>query len=309
MELVPYDESWLPQLAALARCHARLTAPGLSLADEEVALGLREHAYWPFYTPGLASAEILLAVEEREVLAAAQVGFVQHGWGYGAVENDGPEWLRETHASLFWLMAWPGDRAAAEAAALLAARVVSTARNDGLPGLEAFRGGAGFLPFGTQLSSRWLHLFHPLRAAGFRQPRTMLVFGGEIDADALPAPAEERLELTFRGRRGRVEAWLGGEPVGICAAAPLAPASRADVGSDPRSSEWCIIRRLVVDVEARRRGVGTALLAEQLRRLQALGYRRYLLHVSDSQEELPARMLYWSFGRIVDSHYVLRVSF
>jgi GNAT superfamily N-acetyltransferase len=304
VDVVPYDPDWLPQLASLARAHARLSAPYLVPTDEEVAAGLERHAFWRFYTPSLEAAQTLLAVSDGELLAAAQTGFVGYGWGYGATADDGPEWLHDVHSSLFWIFAWPGVAESIDAAGHLAAAIVAWARQEGLPGVEAFRGGPGFMRFGTQLSARWPHLWAPLRAAGFRQPRDLLVFGGTTDADTLPraAPPEG---LTFRARAERVEAWLDGEPVGVCAAHAL---TRFTSG-DPRAREWAAIRRLSVEPEARRRGVGTALLAEQLRRLSARGVRRFLLHIPDDEDEQAAIALYGKFGGLEDTQQVLRISF
>jgi GNAT superfamily N-acetyltransferase len=304
VEIVAYDPDWLPALAGLARVHARLVAPYVVPTDEEVAAGLERHAFWRFYTPSLESSQTLLAAENGELLAATQTGFVGYGWGYGAAADDGPEWLHETHCSLFWLFAWPGVPRAAAAAAQLAAAVVGWARGEGLPGVEAFRGGPGFLRFGTQLSSRWPHLWEPIRAAGFRQPRDLLVYGGRTRADALP-PSETNATLTFRSRAERVEAWLEDVPVGVCAAHPL---TRFSAG-DPRAREWAAIRRLVVDPSVRRRGVGTALLSEQLRRLNARGVKRFLLHIPDDEDEVAARALYGKFGGLVDRQQVVRLSF
>jgi GNAT superfamily N-acetyltransferase len=311
VEIVPYEPSWLPQLADLARAHARLAAPHLVPSDAEVEVGLDRHAFWRFYTPGLEASQTLLAVSDGQVLAAAQTGFVGYGWGYGAVEDDGPEWLREVHCSLFWLFAWPGWPEAQAAGAQLAAAVVGWARKEGLPGVEAFRGGPGFLRFGTQLSSRWPHLWGALRSCGFRQPRDLLVYSGETAADGLPAP-EVPGDLTFRARADRLEAWLEGEPVGLCAAHPL---TRVDGGGismgegDPRAADWAAVRRLVVDPSARGLGIGTALLAEQLRRLSARGVKRFLLHIPDDADEVPARALYAKFARLEDRQQVLRLSF
>jgi GNAT superfamily N-acetyltransferase len=284
--------------------HARLSAPHLVPTDEEVAAGLERHAFWRFYTPSLESAQTLLAVSDGELLAAAQTGFVGYGWGYGAAPDDGPEWLHEVHCSIFWLFAWPGVGDSVEAAGQLAAAIVSWARQEGLPGVEAFRGGPGFLRFGTQLSSRWPHLWTPLRAAGFRQPRDLLVFGGDATADALPPPSPVE-GLTFRARSERLEAWLNGDPVGVCSAHPL---TRFAAG-DPRAGEWAAIRRLAVEPAVRRRGIGTALLGEQLRRLSGRGVKRFLLHIPDDEHEAAAIGLYSKFGALVDRQQVLRISF
>ena len=322
MDVVPYAPEWLPALTRLARAHACLVPPSYSLSEGNVVAGLERHSFWPFYSAGLASAQTLVVVEGNDLLAAAQAGFVAHGWGYGAAWGDGPEWLFEPHVSLLWLLCWPGDRRASEAAAQLAARVVGWVRGEGLPGVEAFRGGPGFLPFGTQLSSRWLHLWEPLRAAGFRQPRALLVYSGETDPEALPA-TDPPPGLSFRERRGRLEAWLDGAAAGVSVARQLEldePEEPSRTDSDkPKDEEpaqnaasppaWAVLRRLVVDEALRGQGIGSALLAEQLRRLDRRGIARYLLHVPDAPEELPARCLYAKFGALLDRQYVLRVSF
>ena len=311
MDIVPYEPSWLPQVADLARAHARLAAPYLVPSDAEVEIGLERHAFWRFYTPGLEAAQTLLAVEDGKVLAAAQTGFVGYGWGYGAAAGDGPEWLREVHCSLFWLFAWPGWRDAQAAGAQLAAAIVTWARQEGLPGVEAFRGGPGFLRFGTQLSSHWPHLWGPLRACGFRQPRDLLVYSGETAADGLP-PSVAPEGVTYRARAERLEAWLDDEPVGLCAGHPLTriPAGGVPMGEgDPRAREWAAIRRLVIDPSVRELGIGTGLLAEQLRRLNARGVKRFLLHIPDDVDEAPARALYAKFAHLADRQQVLRLSF
>ncbi|HEX2032588.1 MAG TPA: GNAT family N-acetyltransferase [Chloroflexota bacterium] len=315
VDVITYDRDWLPQLASLARAHARLVPPWITLRDEDVEWGLQRHAAWPFYTPGLAEGETLLAVDGRELLAAGQVGIVSTGWGYGPAEGDGPEWVHDDHLSLFWVFAWPGWRAAEAGAALLAARVVGRARSQGLPGLEAFRGGPGFLPFGTQLSSHWPHLWAPLRASGFRQPRDLLAYTGETTPEALPAVDGTLDELEFRGRRDRVEAWWQGQPVGVCAASPIGSGSSWRwIGErqpfvDRRLREWAVIRRLVVDRQVRGRGIGSALLAEQLRRLHRRGCTHFLLHVVDDPGDPAAARLYHKFGVLADRQQVLRVSF
>lgn len=306
MDVVPYDSSWLPQLAQLVRAHARLAPPYLPPSDEQVETGLTQHAYWRFYSPGLEDAQTLMVVEDGQLLAAAQCGLVGHGWGYGAAEADGPDWLRDVHFSIFWLFAWPGWSAATAAGKHLAASIVGWARREGLPGVEAFRGGPGFLPFGTQLSSHWPHLWEPLRTTGFRQPRALLVYGGETAPDALP-PSPHTPGLTYRERRGRLEAWSDDEPVGLCTTSIL----QLDSASRPTATgdRWAVIRRLVVEPHSRGMGVGTALLTGQLRRLHARGVTRFLLHMPDDAEEQAAKALYAKFGSVLDRHHVLRVSF
>jgi GNAT superfamily N-acetyltransferase len=315
LEVVPYDPAWLPQLAALARAHGRLVPPWISLEDEDVEEGLTYHAAWPFYSPGLEESQIFLAVDGDALLAAGQAGMVDSGWGYGALPGDGPGWLRREHLSLYWLFCWPGWGAAQEGAAAIAARVVGWARSQGLPGLEAFRGGPGFLPFGTQLSRHWPHLWAPLRTVGFRQPRDLIAFAGETAPDGLPAPDSVPDGMTLRPRRGRIEAWLGGEPVGVCAAVPMGAQWAWRWGgheprfADPRLAEWAVVRRLAVDADLRGRGIGTALFAAQLRELHRRGYLHYLLHVPDDPEDAPALRLYARFGHLADVQQVLRVSF
>jgi GNAT superfamily N-acetyltransferase len=315
VEVLTYSPDWLPRLAALARAHARLVPPGIGLSDEDVERGLTRHAAWPFYSPGLEESRILLAVDGEDLLAAAQAGVVDNGWGYGAAPGDGPEWVHRTHLSLFWLFCWPGWPESLDAGATLAARVVGWTRGQGLPGLEAFRGGPGFLPFGTQLSRHWPHLWAPLRAAGFRQPRDLLAFSGTTAPDALPVLDPLPDGVTVRRRRGRVEAQWDGETVGVCAAVPLGEqwGWRWSEGSgrfaDPRVGQWGYVRRLVVDAGARGLGIGAALFAAALADLDRRGHKRYLLHVPRDPEELPAIRLYGRFGRLVDAQQVLRLSF
>ena len=68
MEVVPYEPRWLGALGDLARVHARLAPPGIVLTDDEVARGLEQHAYWPFYSPGLSGGQTLLVAEGDEAL-------------------------------------------------------------------------------------------------------------------------------------------------------------------------------------------------------------------------------------------------
>lgn len=312
MEIVAYDPQWLPQLASLARAHARLAAPHLVPSDEEVAAGLERHRYWRFYTSGIETAQTLLAVHNGELLAAAQAGFAGYGWGYGAAPSDGPDWLHEVHCSLFWLFAWPGWDDAIDASAHLVAAIVGWARREGLPGIEAFRGGPGFLAFGTQLSSRWPHLWAPLRACGFRQPRDLLVFGGATEPEALPLVEYPRA-LTFSRRQGRSEAWLDGEIVGLCTTQPLGGRRReagdARGADTPPATDCAAIRRLVVEPAMRGRGIGSALLAEELRRLHRRGIPRYVLHIPDTPDDWAAKQLYGKFGTVLERQQVLRLSF
>jgi GNAT superfamily N-acetyltransferase len=101
----------------------------------------------------------------------------------------------------------------------------------------------------------------------------------------------------------------------VCVAAPLG--SRWGWGwgaepagfDDPRLGEWAVIRRLAVDRDVQGQGIGAALFAEQLRQLHRRGHARYLLHVPDDPNNLPALRLYQKFGCLVDSQQVLRVSF
>ncbi len=338
---MPYSPEWLPGLGSLARAHARLVVPGTIPDDVAVARGLDRHLAWPFYTPGMDASQVRLVVEDGEVLAAAQLGIADHGWGYGAADGDGPDWVHDTHATIFWLFAWPGLPAADRAAALLAASMVRWARGEGLPGLEAFRGGPGFLQFGTQCSSRWPHLWGPLRSLGFRQPRPLVVYAGLTDPDTLPEPGDEALPVEVVQRRGRIEAWLDGTQYGVCDAEilgdrlgpdlkahyvdpadPVADVAHPGTGTSdgdgtPRrrapgrapGRRWGHVRRLWVDEDARGLGIGTALMRAQVARLAARGVGNWALHLPDGTGVGPAHGLYARFGRVVDHQYVLRLSF
>lgn len=328
MEVVPYGPEWLPGVSALARAHARLVAPGAVPSDDAVARGLDQHVAWPFYSGGMDAGQVRLIVHDGEVIAAAQLGISDHGWGYGAAEGDGPDWLHETHAVVFWLFAWPGSPIATTAATHLAASMVRWARSQGLPGLEAFRGGAGFLQLGAQCSSRWPHLFAPLRTVGFRQPRPLLVYAGRTND--LPVPDADALQVSLRTRRSRIEAWLDDIPCGVCDVESLDFRRREDglseyaspvfadatfgvapdhVGSAPTHARWAQIRRLWVDDEVRNMGVGTALMHAQVTRLAARGFSHWALHLPESAENGPAHTLYSRFGRVIDRQYVFRISF
>lgn len=200
MDLEPLDERSLPGLAALARAHVRLVPPGLVLSDREVAHGLEWHAHWPFYSPGLDMRQVQVATQGEDVLAALQLAWTDAGWGYGALAGDGPLWLRRPHPVVAWVFAWPGEPAAAEAAEALLEQARALVSTDGLPGLEAFRGGPGFAPFGCQLSSHWPHLWQPLAAAGFGEPRELQVYGGECAPDSLPRVPDVPAGVAFRHR-------------------------------------------------------------------------------------------------------------
>ncbi len=332
MEVVAYSPEWLPQLGALARAHARLVAPASLPDDQTVERGLDHHHAWPFYSPGMDTSQVRLVIEGDQLLAAGQLGLCDHGWGYGAALGDGPDWLHETHAVLFWLFAWPGWPEAIQAAALLAATTVRQARAEGLPGLEAFRGGAGFLPLGTQCSSRWPHLFAPLRAVGFRQPRPLVVYGGALDPSSLPTLDPDVMEhVECHARRGRVEAWLDGVPRGVCDAEMLppvptedrfpsrstfrpnldinTPAARRSRRRGGNVLQWAHIRRLWVDNETRSLGIGRVLLQTQLQRLADHGATHWALHLPEDPGNGPAHGLYSQFGQVLDRQFVLRVSF
>lgn len=325
MDVVPYSPEWLPGLGALARAHARLVVPGTVPDDVAVARGLDRHLGWPFYTPGMDASQVRLVVEDGHVLAAAQLGISDHGWGHGAADGDGPEWVHETHATMFWLFHWPDLPGAGRAAAVLAASMVRWARSEGLPGLEAFRGGPGFLQFGAQCSSRWPHLWGPLRAAGFRHPRPLLVYSGATDHGADPGPGPDDLPVEVAYRRGRFEARLDGAPLGVCdvdlvgdrldgdlaahyddlAAAPPRRAARRPLPG----CAWAHVRRLWIDHDARNLGVGTALMRALVAALAARGIDHWVLHLPDGVDTGPARGVYGRFGRVIDRQYVLRLSF
>src|SRR5437879_3975518 len=75
---------------------------------------------------------------------------------------------------------------------------------------------------------------------------------------------------------------------------------RAGPASEPRATEWTVVRRLYVDPSARGKGIGTALLAEQLRRQASRGARRFLLHIPEAPDDAPAHGLYLKFGGVAD---------
>ncbi len=335
MEVVEYSPEWLPGLGALARAHACLVVPGTLPDDVAVARGLDHHLAWPFYSPGMDSSQVRLVIEDGEVLAAAQLGISDHGWGYGAADGDGPDWIRDTHAAIFWLFAWPGVPGADRAAAMLAATMVRWARAEGLPGLEAFRGGPGFLQFGAQCSSRWPHLWAPMRSIGFRQPRPLIIYGGRTDAPCMTDTGDERLPFDIVTRRGRIEAWFDGTPCGVCDTELLGDRLNDDLIAhygDPRSARhaqqesdrhegkrrarrraagnsWAHVRRLWVDRDARGIGVGTALMRAMVANLASRGVDRWALHLPDGADIGPAHGLYSRFGRVIDRQYVMRLSF
>ena len=116
-------------------------------------------------------------------------GSSDRGWGYGAAPGDGPEWLHRTHVSLFWLFCWPGWAGRPGRGRPRSPPGSSAGRGGrGCPASKPSAAGPGFLPFGTQLSRHWPHLWAPLRAAGFRQPRDLLAFTGD-DRPGHPAGA------------------------------------------------------------------------------------------------------------------------
>ena len=335
MEVVEYSPEWLPGLGALARAHARLVVPGTLPGDLAVARGLDHHLAWPFYSPGMDSSQVRLVVEDGEVLAAAQLGISDHGWGYGAADGDGPDWIRETHAAIFWLFFWPNVAGADRAAAMLAASMVRWARTEGLPGLEAFRGGPGFLQFGAQCSSRWPHLWAPLRSIGFRQPRPLIVYAGSTDISLHREPGLDSLPIDTINRRGRIEAWFDGAPCGVCDTEVLGDRLDDDLiphyddpsvareasgdgerrGGKRRAKRraaghtWAHVRRLWVDRDARGLGVGTALMHAMVANLASRGIDRWALHLPDGADIGPAHGLYSRFGRVIDRQYVMRLSF
>ena len=335
MEVVEYSPEWLPGLGALARAHARLVIPGTVPDDTAVARGLDYHLAWPFYSPGMDSSQVRLVVEDGEVLAAAQLGISDHGWGYGAADGDGPDWLRETHAAIFWLFFWPNVTGADRAAATLAASMVRWARTEGLPGLEAFRGGPGFLQFGAQCSSRWPHLWAPMRAIGFRQPRPLIVYAGATDVVVARDVTHSDLQIATVNRRGRIEAWIDSTLCGVCDTEVIGDRLDDDLIAhydDPTSerqdssegerrggkrrarrraagNSWAHVRRLWVDRDARGLGVGTALMHAMVGNLANRGIRRWALHLPDGADIGPAHGLYSRFGRAVDRQYVMRLSF
>jgi GNAT superfamily N-acetyltransferase len=335
MEVVQYSAEWLPGLGALARAHARLVVPGTLPDDVAVARGLDHHLAWPFYSPGMDSSQVRLVIEDGEVLAAAQLGISDHGRGYGAADGDGPDWIRDTHAAIFWLFAWPGVPGADRAAAMLGATMVRWARAEGLPGLEAFRGGPGFLQFGAQCSSRWPHLWAPMRSIGFRQPRPLIIYAGQTDAPCRPDTGDDRLPFDTVNRRGRIEAWFDGTPCGVCDTELLGDRLDDDLIAhygEPRSAHhaqqeddrqegkrlarrraagntWAHVRRLWVDRDARGIGVGTALMQAMVANLSSRGVDRWALHLPDGADIGPAHGLYSRFGRVIDRQYVMRLSF
>jgi GNAT superfamily N-acetyltransferase len=98
---------------------------------------------------------------------------------------------------------------------------------------------------------------------------------------------------------------------GICVAQALGAGwTVADTGAgQAQPSKWAVIRRLAVDPQLRGRGIGSNLLAEQLRRLSRNGCGAFVLHAPDGPDEAAARGVYAKFAAVVDRQYVLRLSF
>jgi GNAT superfamily N-acetyltransferase len=174
-----------------------------------------------------------------------------------------------------------------------------------------------------------------MRTIGFRQPRPLIVYAGATDVTYASNGALEGSPIDTINRRGRIEAWFGGTPCGVCDAVILGdhldddliahyndPATgrvMSDGDDRPRGkrqarrrgagNSWAHVRRLWVDHDARGIGVGTALMQAMVANLASRGIHRWALHLPDGADIGPAHGLYSRFGRVIDRQYVLRLSF
>jgi GNAT superfamily N-acetyltransferase len=286
-EVVPLAADHLDQLAALFNAHLDAVVPGFALPAAYLAGRLTRDPGEAIVDPWVVRRRTLVVVERDRVVAAC------HVLRYGATGEVGPA-FRDV-GEVAWLLAWPSDRAAAEAVLSAGLGLLADWGTEA-PWLCT---GSMFVPSLSGIPDTWPHIAAILRAASYAPDaeREEVLYGGRIDH--LEPPPEPPIEGLVLARRmcdfaPRFAAERGGESIGLF-----------DVGSDvtaggavPALSGWADPWNLWVDERYRSQGVGSWLVRSAAPYLRLGGCDRMLVSVAVDDERAGAGRFYERLGLV-----------
>ncbi len=260
MQIVEYHEKYLPSLARLINEQVAPVPPGLQFNEEQIAWTIGQGgALWGFHYPPEREprlVETLCVLEHREVVAAAQ-------WMLPKNE-DSP-------LTLLWIVAQP-DRPIPLRTLLHLIDRQADARGCGAISCSRFSFGVGW----SGIPADWKHVVDTMLDMGYKKEQTWLLMSGDTSAPVTVAKVEG-LRYHWNMNKPVLEwefnAYDGDTLAGEC-----------DVWGIPLHvedcrgiSEWAMVELVEVPKAYRRRGIGTWLLAEQMRFHARRGVNHFML--------------------------------
>jgi GNAT superfamily N-acetyltransferase len=282
MRLVPYHPRLLPDLTRLINTHIHLVPPGWEVMESQVAAILANPlSLWEAHfsdDDGIVEPQETLFVTDGDTLLAAA------NWDVFQLSP------HPRNASLNWILADPDHPAALT---LLLNSLIERAR-----GADCHQLHTGRFAFGVGwrgIASVWPHLIDGFKAAGFGVTQHWIMMTAEIDATiqrSLPdvIPFSLLWKINEAALEWEARAYSGEKQIGECECWGIPPHLRDCRAYD----EWTTIEWLGVEEPYHRRGIGSYLMAEQLRFQATRGVRNVV--VWTEIDNLPTRKLNKSFG-------------
>jgi GNAT superfamily N-acetyltransferase len=281
MQIVEYHEKLLPGLTRLINEQTALVPPGFALREGQVADTIaqggslwdihyrREHRERELYTP-----EVLCVLERREVVAAAQWFFL----------------VKEGVVSIQWLVAQPGRHVPV---LTLLHLIDKWGEMRGASAIHFARFAFGVGWFG--LPATWTHIIDPMLESGYRQTEKWVLMHGDTSTygSAVP-PSVDSLQYHWNMNKPALEwelsAYRGDQLLGEAQVWGIPP----HLEDCPPADEWATVELVEVEKAYRRRGLGTWLLAEQMRFHSRRGVQHLIAWTRDGNRA--ARKLHRNMG-------------
>ena len=286
MHVAPFQESQLPQLAALINLHLATVLPGWTLPEEVIAEHLQRDRGQTITDPWVAERATLCVATDYEMPAVAHL---LHYRG----DPDVNEPYRGD-GEISWFLFVPG-RDDAAATVLTAARERLAAW-----GVRQESGWGSGLPAGPVwgVPDCWPHIRAALAAAGYYPDPAAhreVLYGGWLTG--VPAPGTAPLAgLTLQRALGpegtRFAAHHDRQEVGYCECVPGLQRG----GRWPGQPGWGEVWELRVRDGWRRQGIGSWLVRHAVAWLRLAGCDRVVISMTEDDEAAGAGRLFQRFG-------------
>jgi len=282
-DVVPYEESHLPQLQRLVNGHLGAVMPGWALPSGFIADRLMRDPEEYVTDPWVVERKTLCGVEKGRVCAAAHLLRYR-----GPQENP----AYRNAADVAWFFAWPESVGAADAVLTAVRRQVvdwgadRTGLCHGLPGGPCYG-----------VADSWPHIAACLKNAGWvlKADCVYTLYAGPltgIEPPCDPPVPEVSLQRGIEITDASFLAMVNGKEIAHCEVV----ADMTLGGELPAYAGWSELSSLLLDEEWRNRGIGTWLVRHAVAWLRLAGRERIVLAVAREGEEAGAGRFYRRFG-------------
>ena len=269
MKIAEFSWEFLPDLTRLVNSHISSVPPGWLLSDAQVARILGNASAWSAHYPEdkrTFLSPIVCALDSGRLVAAAKWNWPnpedpEWRWGEDYLHIGWPSEQRDV-ASLAWILAVPDSVDAAQLLLRFAIEQCEALGCHRATVSERFEFGVGW--FG--IPANWTHVIAALQRTDFAaKDRWVTMVGSTTPSQEIAVSSGEG--VTFRWRVGEsglewlLEACVAEAVIGECEAWGIPTHFEGCSGFE----RWITIEWIGVEEASHRRGVGCALLQEQMR--------------------------------------------